>query len=1162
MADGKNVIADMWLKLRADLIDFHNDMIKAGAEVKSFVGRLGANSAEMQKFGKSVGFISLALAGVGGLATKVFADFEQSMANTFSVLGSTGAEMEKLSDYAREMGSTTVFKASQAADAMYYLASAGYKTNQIMGALKGTLDLAAATQYDLAETTRIVVGTLNAFNLEADQAGRISNLFAAAISNSQATMDRLGESMKIAAPITNTLDTSVEQLTSNFSALYNAGIDASTAGTNVRQIFTKLLNPTNDARKALAKLGLKVSDVSPQLHSLTEIVEAFEKAGAGAKDKTDELVKVFDLRAVGAMSVLLKTGSAALYDMERRITGTSKASEMAKTQIDTLKGSIKLFLSAAQEMSIIIGKKLAPIIRTIVDAIKGLISGFNDLSPTLQTVLVAIPALAAAIGLLLSPVALLIGYIPKLIAAWKTLTVVISGTTGAVLGWVAVIGLLIGAVIQYTSATDDLSVSTEEALNNIKNYNTAAINQRKTQTDLINSFLELADKTNKTNKEIEREEILFEKIKKQYPDLISGTDDYKTSVSKLKSASETLNSELEDLYKQQAQLRSLEIRIQTSKLKKDIRELKDELNDTSLSIGQMFKAGFRTLGDTSAVQLEITRKKMEKLATTAEGISRLKTSLELRTAGLEIAEEKLIKIRDQINTINEDDTKSIDIKNQEIDKLKEQEKENENLILGNRKLIEIYTGALEKGAQLLGMETQIKENQAELNKLKEKGIIEPNKVETNIITDIDEPDTSIQKKMNDLILSMQKTRLEAELSNLSINKEKELSVALKYAELEYKLKKAITEKEKADDVIAAKEVGASVKNVNDAYKEREIAEENAYKEKINQIRKKFTDKYINEEKNRIDSLEGFNEQELISYRNMLAQKLITLEKWSDEYKSVLDEIKSINDQISAPEENKLQFALEMSQYSTDEDQKKVALENYKEFLDNKILLEQEYTDKWYEYVMERARIEKELIDIQTDDLRNYFDEVLNIIDAGLNQAVDEYLIVTRKAKSSMDAIWITIENAAIRAMTSIVQAEITKLFLKILGKIAGYLTGAGGITDALGGGLGDFNMMGGVGSIADTGGVVKRSGYIKVKPQEVIVPGEVVRATRNKYESSLVGASANDNMVPSGHQKVENHNTYLLVNPMVDDQGFWENVFENKMIPAQETANKRMGKKK
>ena len=194
-------IEELWVGIKADLSGLQRGLKGAQLQSKTFIGQLGAMSSQLKSFGKSITIFSGVVLGLGAIATKVFADFEQSMANTQSVLGGTQEEFQKLSGYAREMGKTTVFTASQAADAMYYLASAGYNTKRVMDSLQGTLNLAAATQYDLAETTRIVVSTLNQFGLAAEESGRVANVFAAIISASQATMDRLGNSLKFVGPI-------------------------------------------------------------------------------------------------------------------------------------------------------------------------------------------------------------------------------------------------------------------------------------------------------------------------------------------------------------------------------------------------------------------------------------------------------------------------------------------------------------------------------------------------------------------------------------------------------------------------------------------------------------------------------------------------------------------------------------------------------------------------------------------------------------------------------------------------------------------------------------------------------------------------------------------------------------------------------------------------
>ena len=158
-------------------------------------------AASMRTIGRNMAIAGAAIVAAFGMAIKTASQFEQSMANTASVAGATSEELKKLSDYAREMGEQSVFSASQAADAMYFLASAGMNVDQVMSALKGTLALAAATQSDLAFTAAAVAATLSQFGLEASEADRVANVFAATISMSQATMDKLATSMSYVGPM-------------------------------------------------------------------------------------------------------------------------------------------------------------------------------------------------------------------------------------------------------------------------------------------------------------------------------------------------------------------------------------------------------------------------------------------------------------------------------------------------------------------------------------------------------------------------------------------------------------------------------------------------------------------------------------------------------------------------------------------------------------------------------------------------------------------------------------------------------------------------------------------------------------------------------------------------------------------------------------------------
>ena len=152
-----------------------------------------------------------------------FARFEQSMQNTFSVMGATQSEMEMLKNVAKEMGETTRFSASQAADALYSLGSAGQNATQAAASLKGVLQLAGATGSDLAFTSSTISSTLSQFNLNADKAGHIADVFAKAIGKSQANMSKLTYSMKYVGPVASGLGISLESTTTALMQIYNTG---------------------------------------------------------------------------------------------------------------------------------------------------------------------------------------------------------------------------------------------------------------------------------------------------------------------------------------------------------------------------------------------------------------------------------------------------------------------------------------------------------------------------------------------------------------------------------------------------------------------------------------------------------------------------------------------------------------------------------------------------------------------------------------------------------------------------------------------------------------------------------------------------------------------------------------------------------------------------
>ncbi len=429
-----------------------NLVVKISADISSLSKGLQSAQKHIQKVSstftkagtKLTASITAPLIALGSTAVNVSQKFEQSMANAASVAGATGEELARMTALAREMGSKTVFSASDAADALYYMASAGYKVDQMADSIQATLNLASATQSDLAFTTNTVIATLNQFGLEANQAERVTNVFAAAIGNSMANMEKLSTSMGYVGPVANSLGYEIEEVTGALSVLYNAGYDGSTAGTALRQVLVSLMNPTSAALGVFEELGLSFEDVNPATNDLATIID---KLGAAGMD-TSQAMKVFGARAGPGMLTLLSAGGDAVRDMTESITGTNKATEMADTQLNTLQGQLKLLKSELEEIAISFGDVLIPMIRQFIQKyISPLTAKLMGLSMGTKKNIVTIALLAAAIGPLLLVVGKLIGSVGVIIKLGSLL----FSKVGLI---IAAIGAIVG-VVTYLWKTND-----------------------------------------------------------------------------------------------------------------------------------------------------------------------------------------------------------------------------------------------------------------------------------------------------------------------------------------------------------------------------------------------------------------------------------------------------------------------------------------------------------------------------------------------------------------------------------------------------------------------------------------------------------------------------------------------------------------------------------
>jgi len=432
----------------ADLKKVQAAGLSTGARMQEFGGK-------MQSMGRSVGAVgkgltlglTMPIVGVGVAALAAGATFEKSMNKVRAVSGVTGEEFEQLKTAAKEMGRTTQFSASEAADGMTFLAMAGFKTNEIVSALPATLNLAAVGEMDLAAAADIASNVLGGFNMAADQTNKVVDVMAKVSASANTNVGQMGEAMSYAAPIANTAGLSIEAAAAFIGRLGDAGIQGSRAGTTLVGVIGALENATPKAAKRLKALGITTHDATGALLPLDNIVEQLGKSSATAGD----FLSIFGKRAGPGIAAVVGMGVEGLTDLEQKAIDSGGAAEhMANVQLEGLAGQMVKLKSAFEGLLIGIADSGLMTIVTdffvrLTERVSGLVQTIEKMSPESKKMILMFVGIAAAIGpvlLIVGKLMVAIGGIIKviglLVAAFNPVTLVLAAV-------VAGIALLVGA---------------------------------------------------------------------------------------------------------------------------------------------------------------------------------------------------------------------------------------------------------------------------------------------------------------------------------------------------------------------------------------------------------------------------------------------------------------------------------------------------------------------------------------------------------------------------------------------------------------------------------------------------------------------------------------------------------------------------------------------
>lgn len=354
--------------------DVGNAADDASKEIGEFKDEL---KSDVQDAAKVVAALTAAILAVGKASVDAGMEFDSSIKKVMATLGYTEEQLndssseasrtyQALRDYAQEMGASTKFSASQSAEALNYMAMAGWNDKQMLEGLDGVLNLAAASGAELATTSDIVTDALTAMGYGAESAGHLADVMAAASSNANTNVEMMGETFKYAAPVAGALGYSMEDVSVAIGLMANSGIKASAAGTSLRGWLSKLAAPTAQSSKAMTDLGISLTDSAGNMKSLRDVMGDTRSAFAELTEaEKAQYAKM--LAGQQGMSGLLAIINAAPADFEKlskAIDNSAGAAEkMAEVSIDNLAGDVTIMKSAIEGAEIAISDKLTPSLR-------------------------------------------------------------------------------------------------------------------------------------------------------------------------------------------------------------------------------------------------------------------------------------------------------------------------------------------------------------------------------------------------------------------------------------------------------------------------------------------------------------------------------------------------------------------------------------------------------------------------------------------------------------------------------------------------------------------------------------------------------------------------------------------------------------------------------
>jgi TP901 family phage tail tape measure protein len=347
------------------------------AQVEGAMARLGAAMKVTAAYGVAASAIYSVVDALGAGVREII-EYDQALKNLKAITGATDAEIRAMGDTIKQVARTTKFSMTETADAMVLLGQAGFDAGESMDAMQATADLATGTLSDMQTVTDLLTTAIRAFNLESFQAGQVSDIMANAINKSKLTVDKLRIAFNYVGPAAYAVGAELEEVAAAMMTLANSGLRASTIGTGLRQVFSRLVAPSAKLREAFEEHGISLEDLNVKVHGFVGVMhnlsEVFVDAESGAID-AQKAFELFGLRGANSVLALMKgINSGEFQEALKHVYEVGTAANMAGIQIEGLSLQIKNLQDRFKSLMVELGG------RGFTDVLSGIVGALRELT--------------------------------------------------------------------------------------------------------------------------------------------------------------------------------------------------------------------------------------------------------------------------------------------------------------------------------------------------------------------------------------------------------------------------------------------------------------------------------------------------------------------------------------------------------------------------------------------------------------------------------------------------------------------------------------------------------------------------------------------------------------------------------------------------------------